>query len=206
MSNRNLPPLEIDPELSAKENLLRLINRDNGTDATLSQLTFQTPLEYDDPWDKNNRNTSVTIVGIPTSEYPGSYTFKYWRQALHRIAEELVIDMDELDQNEIPNETIDDIHAYVCEQLKLIPDEVYITATEIPEFDWENPVHELYLTAKLNSYTYVRSLKLVLVRDTRIDLDDIFGPGGDGVIVDPDLGGIIIGGDFEFPPSEDETP
>lgn len=202
MSNKNLPPLEIDPSLSAKENLLRLINRDNGTSATISQITFQSPLEYDDPWDKNNRNTSVTVTGLPTSEYPGSYTFKYWRQSLHRIAEEFVVDMDELDRQEIPNDTIEDIHAYVCSQLKLIPDEVYISATEIPEFDWENPVHEMYLTANLLSYTYTRSIKLVLVRDTRIDLDDIFGPGGDGVIVDPDLGGIIIGGDFEIAPGE----
>lgn len=190
MSYNTLPPLEIDPSLSGKENLLFLINRDNGTNASISELTFAAPLDYDDPYDKNNRNTMVTVTGIPTSDYAGSYTFKYWRKSLDRFANKYVVDLDQVEASGHPVSTIDDIHAYVCTELGLIADDVYITTTEMPVFDWENPVQEVFMAARLGSYVYNNSLKIALVRDVRIDLNDIFGPGeeGSGIIADPDLG------------------
>lgn len=194
MSATKLPPLEIDPSLSGKENLLILINRDNGTSASISDLSFAAPLDYDDPYDKNNRNTMVTVTGHPTSEYAGSYTFKYWRKSLDRFAKEYVVDLDQVEASGHPVATIDDIHAYVCTELGLIADDVYIDALEMPVFDWENPVHEVFMTARLGSYVYSNSLKIVLVRDGRTDLGDIFGPGEvvDGIVIDPDSGVVIL--------------
>lgn len=187
MSKNTLPPFRIDPAMSAKENLMAMINRDNGTATAVDQLTFFLPLDYDDPFDKNSRNTMVTVTGEPDSEYPGSFTFKYWRQSLDRIGDGHVVDLDQMEAAGFPTDTLDQIKMYLCQQLELIEEEVYFTTSSIPEFDWEHPSHELLLASKLNSYVYKHSMKVVLVRDTRTDLDDIFGPGDgeDGVVIIP---------------------
>lgn len=177
-----LPPMEIDPEISALENLISLLNRDNKTNVTADDVTIGLPRDYNDPFDRNNRNTQVDVTGEPGTPYEGTYTFRYWRNDLNRILDDVVIDLDLLDDAEIPYSTVEQLKRYVCQHFKLIPDEVYFTTETVPSPDFENPTVTLLLAAKLGSYTYTRSGLVTLTRG-KIDLGDIWDGGDDGVII-----------------------
>ena len=155
--------MQINTSISAIENLMALINRDNETEVLAEHLEFGVPTEVTE----GHGNTAITVTAAPLSPYKGTYDFFYTRLDLadhHEGAVEYVFE---------EGDTLSSIKADIAAQLGLLDEEVEFDISELDMDDPDGTV-ECSLRPVADSLIYIGSLAVNIVVDTRTPLDQIF--------------------------------
>ena len=71
--------------MSYKQDLLDLINQDNGTTLTLEDLVFSDPSPATPDVVGGNQNSKITVFGVESRGFAGQFVFKYRRIDLARL-------------------------------------------------------------------------------------------------------------------------
>lgn len=71
--------------MSYKQDLLDLINRDNGTTLTLDDLIFGSPSPAAPDVEGGIQNTQIKVFGVESRGFAGQFVFKYRRIDLARL-------------------------------------------------------------------------------------------------------------------------
>lgn len=144
----------LDPLKSAIQNVLDLVNDANQTAFTEADLSVGVPEEFVDPEGLNPRNTAVTLSATPENEtHRGQRTVRYTRLDLAAMGDALVEPFQLTGDS-----TLEDLKAFVVDELGLIADEVDFLEDALPVF--EDPVDteetaELTLVANDGSLVYI---------------------------------------------------
>lgn len=163
--------MDIDPSLSARDNLLALIKHDYDLDLSLRQAVFEPPRSYHDPSGRNRRNTEIAARYVADTGSVKTITFKYWRVDLYQYNETVV------DVTGSVFDTIDGFKYVVCERLGIIAEEVDILDPTLPEFTPFKSSHSFSLIAKTGSLTYFGTFDLTVTMDVGVDLSNLLGNG-----------------------------
>lgn len=71
--------------MSYKQDLLDLINQDNGTTLTLDDLVFANPTPAAPDVEGGIQNTAIKVFGVESKGFAGQFVFKYRRIDLARL-------------------------------------------------------------------------------------------------------------------------
>lgn len=71
--------------MSYKQDLLDLINRDNGTTLTLDDVVFANPSPATPDVEGGIQNTQIKVFGVESKGFAGQFVFKYRRIDLARL-------------------------------------------------------------------------------------------------------------------------
>lgn len=164
-------PMDIDPSLSALDNLIALVNRDYNYGVDVSDIQFSDPYAYYDPSYRNVRNTQVDAILYPGTAKQIKKNFKYWRVDLEYFDNQFV------DISWRYLQTTDQILDVVATELGLIRNEIFVVSSEFPTFDPDNPEIIMRILAKPKSYAYEGFMNLIIRNDTVIDLSKVFVDG-----------------------------
>lgn len=164
----------LDPLKSSIQNILDLMNADNGRALTMDQVAIGAPEVFEDPEGINTRNTQITVSAVEGStEFKGSQTLRYSRLALATIGAAVAEYQSDAET------TLEAIKAAVVAQLGLIGDDVDFVETAMPVWGDEmidGETAQLTLRAKADSHAYVGDLMVTVVEpiDGRERMSEVY--------------------------------
>lgn len=145
----------INIENTAAQNLIALINQQNGTSVTSAEITLGTPVTWTDPEAIDPQNTQIDVSATPGGGYVGTINFEYTRLDLDVInsAQNLSYELSD-------TSTVESIRDAAATQLGVIMAQCIITddqGTELVEVPTVNAgeTATVYLTAIDTSFTYI---------------------------------------------------
>ena len=146
--------MQFDILKSGIENILALLNADNGQALTLEQVGLTSPSVYVDGAGVNPRNTEITVSALSGSGFSGSQTLRYTRVDLASKAVEAV------EVQLTAESTLETIKAQLVADLGVRDDEVALSDIEMPAFEAGQAV--IALQAVEGSYGYIGSVSVTL--------------------------------------------
>lgn len=147
--------LQIDLTKTAKQNLLNLLNRDNGTDFTQSHLLISVPQPHSDP-DNPFINSEVTVTALAGSGFYGSVTLQYTRVDLAVLGGELTYTLER-------NTTLNDIRLAIALSQGVLADELTFDVPDVPVLSYGQSDTTIKLQAKGGSYCYIGQVDIKLI-------------------------------------------
>lgn len=150
--------MQINSANSAVQNFLDLINADNGTSLTESEVSVGTPAAWDDGNGgvDNDRNSIVTLTAVVDSGYAGTVDVRYYRLDVDQIKTNGAIT---LERTLTESATLTTVRDALATQLGVIAAEVELqddqgtALTEVPTIA-EGETATVYLGAVAGSLTY----------------------------------------------------
>lgn len=156
--------MQINITKSASQNLMDLINSDNGTALTEAEISFGVPAEFDDGngGATNDRNSQVEVSAVEGGGYTDSVTIRYYRLDLDILKGALVLERTLSDTSTLT--TVRDAMAttvgLIKEEVKLVDDQGADLA-ELPTIA-EGETATVYLAALSDSYCYIGQTAVTL--------------------------------------------
>jgi len=142
---------------SGIDNVLGLINADNGQSFTLDQISISAPAVFVDETGVNPRNTQIVATALEGSGMAGTQTFRFTRLDLFDRSENaIVIQLGEAT-------TLEEVKAQVVQQLEVADGEVQLSVSEMPAFE-DSDSAVIQLVANESSYGYIGQIDVTLLK------------------------------------------
>lgn len=149
--------MKFDIQKSGIENVLALVNGDNGQAFTLEQISIGAPAVYVDETGVNPRNTQIEVTALPGSGMVGTQTHRFTRLDLAGLSQEaIVVQLAE-------DSTLEAVKAQVVAQLAVADSEVAFSVSEMPAFE-DSDEAVIELVAAEGSYGYIGQVSVTLVK------------------------------------------
>lgn len=160
--------MQLDLTKTIQENLYLLLNTRNvsGTPFAPTNVTVGVPDAWTDPQDVSPHNTKITVTGLP-GHWSSTAEEHYTRIDLSTTGAGIQYQL-------IEGTTVADIKAALLTELKLLASEVDLSVTEVPAIPDEDPSVVINLVAKPQSYAYIGSIPVTLLRVVDPPLADAF--------------------------------
>lgn len=147
--------MQFDILKSGIENILALVNGDNGQTLTLEQIAISAPAVFVDESGVNSRNTEIVVSAVAGSGFKNSQALRYTRvDVASKAVEAVSIQLD-------AESTLETIKAQLVGQLGVRGEELELSVAEMPAFEDGSAV--IQLRAVEGSYGYVGSVDVTLV-------------------------------------------